>query len=102
MVGTSIHTIIKVDNMAFLSAKRLGKRIIDYPEETVPVISPTSWLGWFYKDPKQDVSKKFDLVIHILIRPSQIKDYLVSLFPILTWITRYSQLIYREFELELR
>jgi len=59
--------------MAFPSAKRLGKRIIDYPEETVPVISSTNWFGQFYKDPKQNI-----------------KDYLLSLFPILTWITRYN------------
>jgi sodium-independent sulfate anion transporter 11 len=84
-----------------LSAKRLGKRIIGYPEETVPVISSTNWLAWFYKNPLQDVSRKFNL-LYILIRPFQIKAYLLSLFPILTWITRYSQLIYRELELELR
>ena len=88
--------------MAFRSAKRLGKRIIDYPEETVPVISSTNWLGGFYKDPLQDVSRKFNDVFHSLTRPFQIKDYLLSLFPILTWITRYSQLIYRELELESR
>ena len=81
--------------MALPSAKRLGKRIIDYPEETVPVISTTEWLGRFYNDPKQDVSKKYNHVFHILIRPFQVKDYLLSLFPILTWITRYSQLIYK-------
>ena len=88
--------------MAFPYAKRLGKRIIDYPEESVPVISSTNWLGWFYKNPTQDVSRKFNHVFHILIRPSQIKDYLIGLFPILTWITRYSQLNYGELELELR
>ena len=88
--------------MAFPSAKRLGKRIIDYPEETVPVISSTNWLGWFYKNPTQDVSRKFNHVFHILIRPFQIKDYLLSLFPILTWITSYSQFIYEELELDLR
>ena len=96
-----LQIIVKVNNMAFPSAKRLGKRIIDYPEETVPVISSPNWLGWFFKDPKQDVSRKFGHIFHILIRPSQIKDYLLSLFPILTWITRYSQLIYRELELRL-
>ena len=89
--------------MAFPYAKRLGKRIIDYhPEESVPVISSTDWLGWFYKNPTQDVSRRFGHVFHILIRPFQIKDYFLSLFPILTWITRYSQPIYGELELELR
>ena len=89
--------------MAFPFAKRLGKYIVNHPEESVPVISSTNWLGWFYNDSTQDVSRKFNYVFYIiLIRPSQIKDYLLSLFPILTWITRYSQLIYRKFELELR
>jgi solute carrier family 26 (sodium-independent sulfate anion transporter), member 11 len=89
--------------MAFPPVKRLGKRIVDYPEETVPVISSTDWLGQFYKNPIQDVSRKFIHVFHILnlIRPYQTKDYLLSIFPIVTWITRYSQLIYRELELEL-
>jgi len=59
--------------MAFNSAQRLGKRIVDYPEETVPVISSTNWLGRFHKNPTQ-----------------YIKDYLLALFPILTWITRYN------------
>jgi hypothetical protein len=78
------------------------KRIVNCPEEPVPVISSTNWLGWFYKNPKQDVSRKLSHIFHILIRPSQIKDYLLSLFPILTWITRYSQLIHGELELESR
>ena len=51
--------------MAFSSAKRLGKRIIDYPEESVPVISSTNWLGWFYNNPTQDVSRKSNNVFHI-------------------------------------
>ena len=86
--------------MVFPSTKRLGKRIVNYPEDSVPVISSTNWVGW--KDPRRDVSRKFIHVsFHILIRPFQIKDYLFSLFPILTWITRYSQLTYGEL-VELR
>ncbi|KAF8803541.1 sulfate permease [Phlegmacium glaucopus] len=59
--------------MAFPSAKRLGKRIIGYPETTIPTISTTDWFGQFTHNPIQ-----------------HIKDYFVSLFPILTWITRYN------------
>ena len=84
------------------TCRQLYKRIVNFPEESVPVISSTNWLGWFYKNPKQDVSRKLNHVFLILIHPSQIKDYLLSLFPILTWITRYSQLIYGELEFELR
>jgi sodium-independent sulfate anion transporter 11 len=87
--------------MAFPSASRLGKRFVDYPEETVPVISSTYWLPWFFENPIQKVSRKFNHIIHILICLSQVKSYLLGLFPILTWITRYSQLIYIELELEL-
>ena len=88
--------------MVFPSAKRLAKHIVNYPEETVPVISSTNWLGWFYKNPSQDVNRKFNHVFkfHILILWAfQIKDYLLSLFPILTWMPRYSQLTYGELEL---
>ena len=87
--------------MAIPSAKRLGKHIINYPEESVPVISSTNWLRWFYNDPIRDVRRMLSHIFHILIRPSQIKAYLFSLFPILTWITRYSQLVCGELELEL-
>ena len=48
--------------MVFPSAKRLGKRIVNYLDEPVPVISSTNWLGGFYKDPKQDVSRKLNHV----------------------------------------
>lgn len=37
------------------TTKRLGKRIIGYPEETVPVISSKDWLGRFVRNPKQPV-----------------------------------------------
>ncbi|KAF4576856.1 hypothetical protein EYR36_000546 [Pleurotus pulmonarius] len=55
------------------TAKRLGKRIIGYPENTVPVISSRDWVRGLVKDPKRDVI-----------------DYLLSLFPIIGWITRYN------------
>ena len=87
--------------MAFPSATRLGKRIVNYPDESVPVVSSTDWLGWFSKDPKHDVSRKLTHIFLTLICPSQIKNYLLTLFPILTWITRYSKLVYGQRELEL-
>lgn len=59
--------------MSLSSVKRLGKRVVDYPEETVPVASVTEWVGNLIKNPVQ-----------------RAKDYLLSLFPILTWITRYN------------
>ncbi|KAF8638506.1 hypothetical protein AX16_010489 [Volvariella volvacea WC 439] len=55
------------------SLKRLGKRVIGYPEHRVPVISSKDWLLQFARNP----------VSHVV-------EYLISLFPILTWITRYN------------
>ncbi|ESK85900.1 sulfate permease [Moniliophthora roreri MCA 2997] len=55
------------------TAKNLGKRIIGYPEEIVPVASATDWLARFVRNPLPIV-----------------KEYIISLFPIITWITRYN------------
>ncbi|TRM56515.1 sulfate transporter family-domain-containing protein [Schizophyllum amplum] len=55
------------------SAKKLGKRIIAHPEETVPVVSTRDWFEERSFDPKVAVV-----------------DYLTSLFPIFGWITRYN------------
>ncbi|KAF9466400.1 sulfate permease [Collybia nuda] len=58
---------------ATATAKRLGKRIIGYPEQKVPVISTKDWLGRFVRNPKQPII-----------------DYLLSLFPLITWLPRYN------------
>ncbi|KAL1740395.1 sulfate transporter family-domain-containing protein [Schizophyllum fasciatum] len=55
------------------SAKKLGKRIIAYPEHTVPVVSTRDWLQERAFDPR-----------------SATISYLSSLFPIFGWITRYN------------
>ncbi|KAJ7684959.1 sulfate transporter family-domain-containing protein [Mycena polygramma] len=55
------------------TATRLSKRVVAYPEESVPYISTKDYLGRFVKDPRRPVA-----------------NYLLSLFPILSWITRYN------------
>ncbi|CAA7267650.1 unnamed protein product [Cyclocybe aegerita] len=59
--------------MALSSAKRAGKRFIGHPEHAIPVASSVDWVSQVFVNPTQ-----------------HIKDYLISLFPILTWITRYN------------
>lgn len=41
--------------MSLSSVKGLGKRVVDYPEETVPVASVTEWVGNPIKNPVQRV-----------------------------------------------
>ncbi|KAF8892628.1 sulfate transporter family-domain-containing protein [Infundibulicybe gibba] len=57
--------------MATATAKRLGKRIIDYPEDAVPVVSSTEWTKPYTSNPRD-------------------RSYFVSLFPIFGWISRYN------------
>ncbi|KAJ7470535.1 sulfate transporter family-domain-containing protein [Mycena latifolia] len=52
---------------------RLAKRVVAYPEGTVPYISTKEYLGRFVQNPR---------------RP--IVNYLRSLFPIFSWISRYN------------
>ncbi|KAH9985562.1 sulfate permease [Russula vinacea] len=59
--------------MASDRAKKLVKRIIAYPENQPSVVSSKDWICNLFKDPK-------DFVVH----------YLLRLFPILGWITRYN------------
>ncbi|KAE9396190.1 sulfate permease [Gymnopus androsaceus JB14] len=59
--------------MASDRAKELGKKIIGYPEERVPVVSVKDWTSQFSKSP---------------VRPAI--NYVRRLFPILGWITRYN------------
>ncbi|KAF8991829.1 sulfate permease [Cyathus striatus] len=56
-----------------VKAKELGKRAIGYPENAIPVISSKDWLSKFIVNPIQPI-----------------KNYVISLFPILTWISRYN------------
>ncbi|RDB24002.1 putative sulfate permease C3H7.02 [Hypsizygus marmoreus] len=55
------------------TAKRLGKRFIGYPEKSVPVVSSADWVKQYATNPKR----------HVI-------DYLLGLFPILTWLPRYN------------
>ncbi|SJL01238.1 related to sulfate permease II [Armillaria ostoyae] len=55
------------------TAKRLGKRIIGYPEEIVPVVSSKDYVLQYTKNPGK-----------------RVVNYFVSLFPIFGWITRYN------------
>ncbi|KAG9318408.1 sulfate transporter family-domain-containing protein [Chiua virens] len=55
------------------TAKRFGKKIIGYPEDSAPIVSSSSWVKDHFKDPRHAIT-----------------DYLSSLFPILSWITRYN------------
>ncbi|KAJ7752081.1 sulfate transporter family-domain-containing protein [Mycena metata] len=55
------------------TAKRLAKRVVAYPEHSVPYVSSKDFVGPYIRDPR---------------RP--IRDYLLSLFPILSWISRYN------------
>ncbi|KAF9483785.1 sulfate permease [Pholiota conissans] len=59
--------------MSVQYAKRLGKRVIGYPETTVPVASSVDFVAQIFKDPVD-----------------KIRNYLISLFPILTWIRNYN------------
>ncbi|KAJ3855593.1 sulfate transporter family-domain-containing protein [Lentinula lateritia] len=55
------------------SAKELGKKIIGYPERVVPVVTVKDWLSQFNRNPIQ-----------------QAINYVVGLFPIIGWISRYN------------
>ncbi|KAF7295120.1 Sulfate permease [Mycena indigotica] len=54
------------------SVQRLAKRIVRYPEDSVAYVSTRDYVGRFVKDPRRPVA-----------------NYLLSLFPILSWIGRY-------------
>ncbi|KAJ3562970.1 hypothetical protein NP233_g9242 [Leucocoprinus birnbaumii] len=55
------------------SLKTASKKVVNYPENDVDIISPRDWLSGFW------------------IRPlPRIKGYLLSVFPILSWIHRYN------------
>ncbi|KAJ7109152.1 sulfate permease [Mycena epipterygia] len=55
------------------ATKRIAKRVVAYPEEPVPYISSKDYLARFAKNPSRNVL-----------------NYFLSLFPIITWITRYN------------
>ncbi|KAJ6493233.1 sulfate transporter family-domain-containing protein [Mycena sanguinolenta] len=55
------------------TAKRIAKRVVAYPENSVPYISCRDYLARYVRDPR---------------RPAI--NYVLSLFPISTWISRYN------------
>lgn len=55
------------------TAKRLGKRVVGYPEHIVPTVSTKDWLRDLKRDPVRSTV-----------------NYILSLFPILGWIGRYN------------
>ncbi|KAF8232378.1 sulfate permease [Tricholoma matsutake] len=55
------------------SAKELGKRVIGYPQQTVPVVSAADWVSQYISNPRQ-----------------RITTYFLSLFPIISWAPRYN------------
>ncbi|KAI0085466.1 sulfate permease [Irpex rosettiformis] len=57
----------------YAKAKQLGKRIIGYPEDSVPVVGVSHWFRSLSQNPKRDAL-----------------SYVKSLFPITHWITRYN------------
>ncbi|KAH6918941.1 high affinity sulfate permease [Coprinopsis sp. MPI-PUGE-AT-0042] len=60
--------------MSWSSAKRLSKRIVRHPEETVPIVSSTAWATTdAFRNPV-----------------SMLKTYLLSLFPIIQWLPGYN------------
>jgi sodium-independent sulfate anion transporter 11 len=73
------------------TAKRVGNRIIGNPEQTVTTISTESYLKGLVKDPRHEVQNSRTLQCLILIMLLQAVNYFTSLFPILGWISRYSE-----------
>jgi sodium-independent sulfate anion transporter 11 len=78
-----------------LSAKRIGNRIVGNPEQTVTTISTETYLKGLVKDPRHEVRNPYTfLQCSIRIVLFQAVNYLTSLFPILGWITRYSEIFH--------
>ncbi|PPQ64651.1 hypothetical protein CVT26_002741 [Gymnopilus dilepis] len=59
--------------MSLSSVKRWGKRVIGYPETNVPVASTVEYSSRIFQNPVQ-----------------RLHDYVLSLFPIITWIGKYN------------
>ncbi|KAJ7172701.1 sulfate transporter family-domain-containing protein [Mycena filopes] len=55
------------------SAKRLAKRVVAYPDHSVPYVSSKDYVGRYIRDPRRPIA-----------------NYFLSLFPILQWISRYN------------
>ena len=78
------------------SAVRLAKRLVDYPEGAPRTVSSTEWLKSGATHPFQKVGRSTlnptTLQRQMLIFDlPQIRNYVVSLFPILSWMPRYSK-----------
>jgi len=74
------------------SAERLGKRIVGHPEQTIPVVSTFDWFSQYTNDPRQRVRYRLKIPFLLLAHTEnpQIVNYILSLFPIITWAPRYS------------
>jgi sodium-independent sulfate anion transporter 11 len=77
--------------MAAAAATKLVKNTVHYEEE-VPTVSAKSYLAGIASHPGQKVclSPNPSLIVLALIHRAQITNYLTSLFPIFSWITRYN------------
>jgi sodium-independent sulfate anion transporter 11 len=74
------------------TTERYGKQVIGRPEETIPVVGVKEWISQYTSNPVQRVRYYSFLYVECsLPNKAQVKDYLLTLFPILTWITRYSE-----------
>lgn len=75
-----------------LSAKRAIKQFVGHPEEHVPVVSTRDWTKNLSKDPLNDVGHipSPPIYPYSLIQQQAI-GYVTSLFPIFSWIGRYSE-----------
>lgn len=72
------------------SAKELGKRVIGYPQQTVPVVSAADWVSQYTSNPRQRVCFCPTLCFIFFAYTYQITTYFLSLFPIISWAPRYS------------
>ena len=73
--------------------KSASKKIVNYPENDIDTISSKDWLSRFWTNPFPRVrwySWNSTTPLSLKQDSWQIKSYLLSLFPILTWIHRYS------------
>jgi solute carrier family 26 (sodium-independent sulfate anion transporter), member 11 len=78
--------------MAFERAKKVGKRIVAYPEDQPSVLSSKDWINGLVQDPKAFVSQSLSTVPSFPSNQSQqAVHYVVRLFPIFGWISRYSE-----------
>nr|GAT61246.1 sulfate permease [Mycena chlorophos] len=56
-----------------VTAERIAKRIVNYPDDPIPTVTTKQYIARYTPNPRRAVV-----------------DYVLSLFPILTWISRYN------------